>query len=150
MGGGGVTAGTMRRWGLLIGRCVLAGVFLWAGIAKLADPRAFASGIETFRVLPGWSINLLAVSAPILEVAAAFLLFSKWSRQGALLCGLLAGVFVGLFLWAFSQGLNVRCACFGSTGNGAESVLFGLVRAAFLLVWSAALYGVLLRNSQSA
>jgi putative oxidoreductase len=96
-------------------RGVLAGLFLLAAVGKILNPDAFASVIRKFGVLPREWTHLPAILLPWIEaVAAVALLAGPWRRGGiAWLAMLLAG-FIGLFVWAMAQGIQVDCGCFGS------------------------------------
>lgn len=131
-------------------RILIAGVFLWAGVAKMRDPVGFAQGISQFQFFPESWINVLAGTVPVLEIFVAGLLFWRpWSRRAALLGSLFALSFALLFAWAWWRGLDVQCACFGSR-HGVVSPLFGIVRAFGLLGACAWLYGQLLGRQTEA
>lgn len=121
-------------------RFALAGMFVWAGFAKLFDPQAFADGIASFRVFPDSAVNILAMSVPMVEIFTAGLLVARpLQRQGAMLCCLLTITFFALFTWAFVHGLNVNCSCFGKDAFD-PSPAFGLWRSVILAIMSLALY----------
>lgn len=122
-------------------RFPLAGVFLWAGIAKLIDPAAFADGVADFRFFPDTMVNVIAICVPMVEIAAAALLLSgRWSRPGALLSIFLTMSFTVLFGWAAVQGREVECSCFGGGEFLGATVTAGLIRAVILLGVSILIY----------
>jgi putative oxidoreductase len=55
------------------------------------------------------------VFLPALEaIGAMALLFNRWKRAGALVCGLLLVLFIVLIAQAVLRGLNIDCGCFGA------------------------------------
>lgn len=121
-------------------RILLAGVFGWAGVTKLISPQAFAEGIAAFQVFPNATITVIAMTVPVIELAAAVLLITPWwYRQGSLICTTLSASFIALFIWAGVHGISVNCSCFGSFG-GVTSASVGALRGVVLLALSAAVY----------
>jgi uncharacterized membrane protein YphA (DoxX/SURF4 family) len=137
---------------LIIGalRLLLAGIFGWAGIAKLITPQTFSEGVAAFQIFPSATINIIAMAVPALEIVAATLLLSPWwHRQGSLICVALSTAFIALFVWAGVHGISVSCSCFGSFA-GVTSAQIGILRGAALLASSAFLYLHHLRSTVSA
>jgi uncharacterized membrane protein YphA (DoxX/SURF4 family) len=105
----------MRRWLLLILRVVLAVVFLYAAYSKLRQPwLLFAMSIDAYHLLPQWAVMTLARTLPWCELALGILLLAGfWLRQVALTASLLLGLFFGVMVRSYAQGLEIDCACFG-------------------------------------
>lgn len=117
-------------------RLAVAAVFVAAAITKIADPAAFATSIQTYRLLPDGATAVLAVWLPWLEFCAAFAIFPRRLRSDAL-CLLLALMFV--FLLALGQawlrGLDINCGCFGGAATVRGSAYLGyLLRDGLLIV----------------
>jgi Methylamine utilisation protein MauE len=93
------------RWGLGI-------VFIYAGCAKLLEPRTFAVLIEAYGILPQVLLMPAAVVLPALEVAGGIALL--WEIEGSLavIAGLLL-LFVAILGYGIRLGLDVDCGCFG-------------------------------------
>jgi putative oxidoreductase len=107
-------------------RIVVAAVFLLAAIPKMQDPLAFAKAITNYKfVLPVIGQNYIFAAAmfmPALEaVSALALLWNRFKKTGALLCGLLLLLFIVLIAQAMARGLNIDCGCFG-TGAVAKAL----------------------------
>ncbi len=118
----------------MIARWFLAGVLLLAGILKLRDPAGFADGLASFQLLPSGLIVPLALGVPLFEILTAFALASRRFRSaGSLSACLLTAAFTGFYAWAAIRGLDVNCACFGSSPIFRVSAAGGLLRAAALL-----------------
>jgi peroxiredoxin len=98
---------------LLLARLVLAGVFLVAGVAKLADRRGSVQAMRDFGV-PERLAAPLGTALPIAEIAVAVLLIptatARWGALGALalLLAFVAGIGVNL-----ARGNTPDCHCFG-------------------------------------
>jgi uncharacterized membrane protein YphA (DoxX/SURF4 family) len=104
-----------KHW-LLIGRILLAGIFLAAGIAKLREPwLQFAVSINTFKIVPDSMLEPIARTLPWFEVVVGLAILSgvylKWTSTLATL--ILAG-FLSLLIRSWALGLEVDCGCFGS------------------------------------
>lgn len=98
------------RWPYRVGRLLLAGVFIWAGVAKLADPKSFAGVIEAYDLLPGFLVWPMALGLPVVEVLAGIGLAWDVRFSLAVIVGLLL-LFVGV-LWVWMvKGLAGDCGC---------------------------------------
>ena len=99
---------------LLLARLVLAGVFVVAGVAKLADLRASRAAMADFGI-PGPLAPVFAVAVPLAELTLAILLVPVATAAVAatlallMLAGFTAGVAVNL-----ARGRAPECNCFGS------------------------------------
>ena len=99
-------------WGYRIARCTLAAIFIWAGASKLADPKAFATLMDAYGVLPSPLLLPTAIGLPIVEVIAAIGLLADIRGSLAVISGLMA-VFIAILIYGVSMGLDVDCGCFG-------------------------------------
>lgn len=102
-------------WVALILHWIVGGIFIYAGVAKIQNPQAFADSIASFRLLPSEFVNLLALFLPPFEITAGLLLVIGWQKRLAAFAILVLGI---VFAFALSQalirGLEVDCGCFGS------------------------------------
>ncbi len=100
---------------LLILRLTVASVFIFAGIEKIADPSSFSVSIDNYRLFPDFSINIIAVFLPWLEVFAGILmLFGISVKETALVFNFLLILFIAIVISALARGLNIDCGCFGT------------------------------------
>ncbi len=106
----------MKRALLLIGQLLLAGIFLYAGYAKLREPwPVFAGSLYTFKLLPDRALEPVAKVLPWCEVALGVAILSGiWLRWFALIASLVLMVFLGVLTHSYLIGLAVDCGCFGS------------------------------------
>ncbi len=100
---------------LLVLRVVLGGLFVYAGVVKIADPLGFAEDIRNYRLVGQALSFIVALVLPWLEVlAGAFLIAGVWPRGAALVATGLLVFFIVLTVVTMARGLDVDCGCFGS------------------------------------
>jgi len=123
----------MRATVGLVLRCALAALFLYAGLAKLADVRSFASDVANYRMLPAALVGPFAASIPGVEVACGVgLLRARSARAAAILATGLLVAFTVAAVQALARDINIDCGCFGSVR--APVTLFTIARDAGFLV----------------
>jgi uncharacterized membrane protein YphA (DoxX/SURF4 family) len=102
----------LSDWIYRIVRVVYVVLFLYAGVNKLLNPRAFATVIDAFGLVPDPLIMAIAFALPVLEIVAAFgLLFDVRGSLG-LVTGLLV-FFMAVVSYGIRMGLDIDCGCFG-------------------------------------
>jgi putative oxidoreductase len=103
------------------GRLLVAGVFLYAGIFKLAEPAAFAEDIANYQAFPHWTWNLAAAVVPIAEILGALALLTGFKRRaGAVMLGALTMAFIGLIVSVIVRGIDLDCGCFGKAAEASS------------------------------
>ena len=116
-------------------RILLAAVFVYAGVGKLADPRGFAVVISGYGLVPTWADLPLAVLLPVLEIVAGIgLVFDIEGSLGLIVAQLL--LFVGVLAYRIHLGLDVDCGCYGPDdpeGKAYSGLKDALYRDLFLL-----------------
>ncbi|GBC80862.1 MAG: MauE/DoxX family redox-associated membrane protein [Acidobacteriota bacterium] len=120
---------------------VLGGIFLYAAVPKVLDPRPLLTIIWGYRILPAGPINLVAIYMPWLELFVGLGLLTGFLRRGAAFWAffLLSLFEVALLVNAF-RGVNVACGCFSQSAEDVHNAWFLVLRD--LPMWLAA--GVLL------
>jgi uncharacterized membrane protein YphA (DoxX/SURF4 family) len=100
-------------------RLILAIIFFYAGIEKIADPGEFAVAIYNYQLLPDIAVNTLAVILPWLEIIIATCLVTGFYVRGAaLISSALFLTFATALTINLLRGLDISCGCFGaSSGN---------------------------------
>jgi len=131
-----------NRFVFLAIRIVLGVVFIWASIDKIAHPAGFAEAIYNYRMLPHWTINLMAIIMPWLELICGILLIVGvlW-RGSAFMIGVLLAVFIVALSSALIRGLDISCGCFTVDGDHGIAVDL-LVRDILMIIG----VGILLAN----
>jgi len=112
---------------------ILVGLFfLYASSDKLFYPADFAEAIRNYRMLPEWSLNLIALTLPWVEFACGMLLVSGvWVRSAAFLVSFMLIAFMGGLLSAVIRDLDIDCGCY----HGASHDLPRRVMEDAILFW---------------
>ena len=117
-------------------RVGLGGMFVYSAWGKVMDPGLFASVVMKYELLPEATVGLFSLTLPMLEmlVGIAFI-FTKWTREVALLATGMLVMFLGALMIAAIRGLEIDCGCFGvSSGGGRMELVLAIVRDLVLLV----------------
>ncbi|MBW1752315.1 MAG: DoxX family protein [Deltaproteobacteria bacterium] len=93
-------------------RFIIAGIFLWFGIAKLLNPQSFVVIIDAYGLIPENLLMPVAVCLPALEVIAAIGLIMDARGSLAIIAALLA-LFMAILGYGLWMGLDIDCGCFG-------------------------------------
>ncbi|MBI2838879.1 MAG: DoxX family membrane protein [Acidobacteria bacterium] len=108
-------------WISLASRLILAAVFIYASIDKIAHPDLFAEVVHNYRILPIATENLFAMALPWIELGTGvLLLLGLLTRSAALLSAFMLIVFIaaiGAGLW---RGIDITCGCFTVSSEGRQ------------------------------
>ncbi len=116
----------LRRAIIWIGRLVLAGIFIYAGYAKLTigmHPRPpigvalsfFALQVDSYQILPSWAVKFVANTLPFAEISLGLLLLTGWRfRIWATLVTLIMLGFFAAVVRSYALGLQINCGCFAT------------------------------------
>ncbi len=118
---------------LLICRCVIGGVFLFAAMFKATDMLSFFAGIERYGILPIDVIPSFAVTIVFIEATFGIaLMVGFYTRLSAVvLSGMLIAFIVALSI-AVLEGKEIDCGCFGASTHA--SPIETIIRDVFLLI----------------
>ena len=94
-------------------RIGLAGLFIYAGVVKLFDPKAFARIISAYGILPDTLLPFVAIGLPLLETVAGVALLFDLRGSLAVTSGMLA-LFILVLGFGILKDLDVDCGCFGA------------------------------------
>lgn len=98
-----------------LAQIVIGVVFVWAGLAKIGDVKAFAEQIHNFRLWPVAGEHLLAMTLPWIEVVAGgAMILGIRARAGAFVNAALMVIFTVAVAQAAARGLDIQCGCFGT------------------------------------
>ena len=113
---------------LVVGRVVLAAIFLFAAYAKM-KPQAemswsvrsvktslsmFAMGVDSYQMLPPWAVSPFAHFLPVFELVLGLWLLSGVALRAASIASTLSVlVFIAAMWSAYHRGLTISCGCFG-------------------------------------
>lgn len=100
-------------WLELATRLVVGTIFISASIEKAADPNAFATLIDNYKILPPQMSLIAASTLPWLELVCGLsILFGIGTRGGSLVLGLLTFGFTLAVISGVLRGLDISCGCF--------------------------------------
>ena len=121
-----------RRAIIWIGRLVLGGIFVYAGVAKIILPNmhlwpmfvlrfsiatnlsTFAQQVESYKILSAEVSGFVAHTLPFAEIILGLLLLIGWRlRVWATLVTLILLGFVGAVTRAYLLHMQIDCGCFG-------------------------------------
>ncbi len=118
-----LNAGRAIIW---IGRLVLAGIFIYAGYAKLTmgmHPRPpigvalsfFALQVDSYQILPTLGVNFVAHTLPFAEIILGLLLLlGVGLRIWATLVTVIMLGFFAAVVRSYALGLQINCGCFAT------------------------------------
>ena len=125
----------------LAARVVLGGVFIYAGLAKIASPREFAVIVTSYQILPEKMAVYAAYILPWIELMLGTLLVVGLGvRKTAVALSFLLFAFVGAVAIRYLQGSGGACGCFSLKVSGSESLLLIIGRDIGLLLCGAYLF----------
>ncbi|HOG16244.1 MAG: Methylamine utilization protein MauE [Syntrophaceae bacterium PtaU1.Bin231] len=103
-------------------RIGLAFLFLYGGIVKLIDPKAFARILSAYGLVPEPLLPVVAIGLPALEALAGLALLFDIRGGLAIITGLL-GLFVAVLGYGILKDLDVDCGCFGAADLSRQDAL---------------------------
>ncbi|MBQ7249497.1 MAG: DoxX family membrane protein [Deltaproteobacteria bacterium] len=128
-----MTIGGWHRFAGWFCRCLVGGIFFYAGALKMADVIVFAGEVAAYHLIPHNFTYLVAAILPSIEVLiGALLLLDCRVRGAAFLAGVLNLIFILALVSALVRGLNISCGCFGLGHD--STVLKALSRDLALMV----------------
>jgi uncharacterized membrane protein YphA (DoxX/SURF4 family) len=123
----------LRRVVIWVGRLILGGVFVYAGISKIFFPNAyiwpmfvlkfsistnlatFAQQVESYKLLSSAGVDFVAHTLPFTEILLGLLLLIGWGlRIWASLATLIMLGFLTVVTRAYLLHMNIECGCFGT------------------------------------
>ncbi|MCL2102253.1 MAG: hypothetical protein FWH22_11140 [Fibromonadales bacterium] len=107
----------------VLARVGIGGMFIFASLDKIADPKSFAVLIAQYQFLPNNLINLWALILPQIEfwfglalIVTPFVKECIWAILG------MFAAFIIALVWALALGLSIVCGCFSvEIVEGAQS-----------------------------
>jgi len=123
-------------------RLGVAAILIWAAVAKLGDPKAFAQDIANYRLLPAGLVPLSAAALPGIElVVGSALAIGVWTRAAGIAATALLALFTVAIASALLRDIDIDCGCFGGHGHPVSWWTFardvGFVAAAGFVAWRA-------------
>ena len=118
----------------LLARFILGGIFIYASFHKIFNPVQFAQIIENYQLFPQFSIHLIAIILPWIElIAGLFLVTGHMEKGSAMILSSLLVMFIIAIGINIIRGLDFDCGCFTSSGKG-DAPISLLIRDFFILI----------------
>jgi len=130
----------LLSWAGLVVRVAAAGVWLFAGAAKIPQIGDFPALVERYGILPHVLAVPFAYLLPFLEIGVGlYLLLGLFVRGTALVGTLLFAAFLTAQAQAWARGIPLDCGCFGAAVRSTVGPLtllrdFGLGIPTFAMV----------------
>jgi len=132
----------------LLIRIVLGLVFIYAGAAKLIDPKAFAKVISQYDIVPEFLLAPIALGLPVMELLAGIGLIFHIRGSLTIIASLLV-IFVLVLGYGIFNDIEIDCGCFSPEEiNARNSLKQALFRD--LLMIGAACYIYMYRRIKEA
>jgi uncharacterized membrane protein YphA (DoxX/SURF4 family) len=132
-------------WLSLVGRLILGGTLLAAGLLKVSHPYTSAAAVRAYRLLPNNLANLIGYTLPWFEIGIALALILGLAVR---ICSVITGLLMIAFMVgvgsAWARGLTIDCGCFGGGGKVAAGATqywqemlrdMGLIVIVVYLIW---------------
>ena len=108
-----------NSWIELIFRWILGVSFIYASWHKIVDPENFAKIIFGYYLFPGYTINLIAIVLPFIELfSGLFLILGVYPRSAALIINGMLLAFIIAISINLARGQQFDCGCFSFDDAG--------------------------------
>ena len=122
-------------------RLSLAGIFIYASLVKLLNPKVFAHALAQYQLIPDSLLPLVAIGLPAVELLAGLGLIYDL-RISLIIIQLMLLVFILILGYAILNDLDIDCGCFTldelterTTVKGAFIRDLLMMAAVFFLFW---------------
>jgi hypothetical protein len=131
-----INAGLTKRMLEMLIRLGIGGMFVFASVFKIADPKGFAVLIAQYQFLPHNMVNLWALILPQIEFWFGLaLIVTPFVRECVLVILALFVSFIIALVWALTLDLGITCGCFQINGAQSKAEAWtALIRDLVLLV----------------
>jgi len=120
-------------------RLGIGGMFIFASVFKIADPKGFAVLIAQYQFLPHNLINLWALILPQVEFWFGLaLIVTPFVRECTLVILVLFASFITALVWALALDLGITCGCFQLEGAQSKSEAWTALIRDLILLWPTA------------
>jgi len=116
-------------------RLGIGGMFIFASVFKIADPKGFAVLVAQYQFLPHNLVNLWALVLPQVEFWFGLaLIVTPFVKECVLVILALFASFIIALIWALALDLGITCGCFQIDGAQSKAEAWtALVRDLILL-----------------
>lgn len=92
-------------------RFIIGSIFIYAGLVKILDPKAFAAIISQYGLLPEVFLPTVAIGLPLIELLAGVGLIFNIRGSLTVIFGLLV-MFIFVLWYGILHDMNIDCGCF--------------------------------------
>ena len=125
------------QWLVFLFRLIVGITFVYASLNKIAHPDEFARIVYNFKILPGFLINIFAMTLPWIELSCGlFLILGLFIEASSLLIFFLLIIFTIALSVNFLRGIDIVCGCFTTDPNAKKEGAELLIRDIILLLMS--------------
>ena len=97
---------------ILLIRCLLGIVFIYASYDKILDPEKFARDIANYHIIPFGLENSIAIILPWLELLIGMgIILGIFLDGSVVLSGSFLILFIFMIFQAMMRGFNIECGC---------------------------------------
>jgi len=122
---------------VLLFRLIVGITFVYASLDKIAHPQEFARAVYNYRILPGFLINIFAITLPWIELfCGLFLILGLFIESASFLISFLLIIFIIALSVNFLRGLDIACGCFTTDPDAKKEGAELLIRDFVLLFMS--------------
>jgi len=116
-------------------RLGIGGMFIFASVFKIADPKGFAVLVAQYQFLPHNLVNLWALILPQVEFWFGLaLIVTPFVKECVLVILALFACFIIALVWALALDLGITCGCFQIDGAQSKAEAWtALIRDLILL-----------------
>jgi hypothetical protein len=114
---------------------VLGGIFIYASIGKIIDPKGFMIIISNYKLLPNFLVKLTAIGLPWIELILGIFLFANiYPKKTASVLSTLLIIFMLVLVINIIRGIDSNCGCFSTNPDASHSSLWlTIVRDIFFI-----------------
>jgi len=120
-------------------RLGIGGMFIFASIFKITDPKGFAILIAQYQFLPHNLVNLWALILPQFEFWFGLaLIVTPFVKECTLVILALFASFIIALVWALALDLGITCGCFQLEGAQSKAEAWTALVRDLILLWPTA------------
>jgi putative oxidoreductase len=118
-------------------KLILGITFIYASFHKIEDPAGFAKILYGYSIFPVFSINILAITIPFIEIVAGFsIIMGLVPRSALLIINTMLLLFILAIGFNLLRGHQFNCGCFSTSSQSSTiSNIYLLIRD-LLLLWA--------------
>jgi uncharacterized membrane protein YphA (DoxX/SURF4 family) len=142
-----------QPWISLVVRLAMAGILFFAAFPKLQDIPQSVRAVRAYQLVPEPVVPFVGTMLPFVEIALGILLLiGAFTRAASVIWLLMMAAFTFGVIWAWTQGLNIDCGCFGGGGEVEEGAtqypmhllerLGFIALGTFLVIWPRSKFSV--------